>query len=102
MIEAVMCGTPVVADRRGSVPEVVDDNVRGFIVESAEEAVAVVSEVAHLDRRTTRRRFEERFSARRELRRSLRTLSAGGFVERRGVLQPERERLWSCHPGRQI
>jgi glycosyltransferase involved in cell wall biosynthesis len=71
MIEAVMCGTPVVADRRGSVPEVVDDGVRGFIVESAEEAVAVVSEVAHLDRRTTRRRFEERFSARRELRRSL-------------------------------
>jgi hypothetical protein len=45
--------------------------VRGFIVESAEEAVAVVSEVAHLDRRTIRRRFEERFSARGELRRSL-------------------------------
>jgi glycosyltransferase involved in cell wall biosynthesis len=63
MIEAMACGTPVIAYRSGSVPEVVEDGVTGFIVENREEAVAAVREVAKLDRRTIRRRFEERFSA---------------------------------------
>jgi glycosyltransferase involved in cell wall biosynthesis len=65
MIEAMACGTPVIAYRSGSVPEVIDDGVTGFIVESEEEAVDAVNQLARLDRRKVRERFEERFSARR-------------------------------------
>ena len=63
MIEAMACGTPVIAYRSGSVPEVIDDGVTGFIVESEEEAVDAVNQLALLDRRKVRERFEERFSA---------------------------------------
>jgi glycosyltransferase involved in cell wall biosynthesis len=65
MIEAMACGTPVIAFRSGSVPEVIDDGVTGFIVESEEEAVEAVNRLARLDRREVRARFEERFSAHR-------------------------------------
>jgi glycosyltransferase involved in cell wall biosynthesis len=65
MIEAMACATPVIAYRSGSVPEVVEDGVTGFIVENEEEAVAAVRKLGQLDRRTIRARFEERFSARR-------------------------------------
>lgn len=65
MIEAMACGTPVIAYRRGSVPEVVDDGVSGFVVDSIGEAVKAVECVASLDRAECRRVFEERFSARR-------------------------------------
>jgi glycosyltransferase involved in cell wall biosynthesis len=65
LIESMACGTPVVAFRRGSVPEVVDDAVTGRIVETTEEAVAVLPEVLALDRQAVRARFEERFSASR-------------------------------------
>jgi glycosyltransferase involved in cell wall biosynthesis len=63
MIEAMACGTPVVAYRRGSAPEVLDDGVTGFIVESVEQAVAAVGRVTRLDRRRCRQVFEDRFSA---------------------------------------
>ena len=65
MIEAMGCGTPVIAWPRGSVPEVVEDGVTGFIVESEREAVAAVGRARHLDRRRIRETFERRFSARR-------------------------------------
>jgi glycosyltransferase involved in cell wall biosynthesis len=65
MIEAMACGTPVIAMRNGSVPEVVDDGKTGFIVESEDQAVAAVHKLASLDRRTVRGIFETRFSARR-------------------------------------
>jgi glycosyltransferase involved in cell wall biosynthesis len=65
MIEAMACGVPVIAFRRGSVPEVIDDGVTGFIVDSVEEAVAKARPAAGLDRARCRRVFEERFSARR-------------------------------------
>ncbi|NDY41352.1 glycosyltransferase family 4 protein [Dissulfurirhabdus thermomarina] len=65
MIEAMACGTPVVAYRCGSVPEVVEDGVTGFIVDGVDQAVAAVERVGRLDRRRIRRVFEERFSARR-------------------------------------
>jgi len=64
-IEAMACGTPVVAFRQGSVPEVVEPGVTGAIVESEDEAVEAIAQVAALDRARIRRRFEERFSARR-------------------------------------
>jgi glycosyltransferase involved in cell wall biosynthesis len=65
MIEAMACGTPVIAMRNGSVPEVVDDGVTGYIVDSEDEAVSAVGRLLALDRGGVRRRFETRFSARR-------------------------------------
>jgi glycosyltransferase involved in cell wall biosynthesis len=65
MIEAMACGTPVIAFRAGSVPEVIDDGVTGFIVDSEEEAVRAVGRVGKLNRREIRRIFEQRFTARR-------------------------------------
>jgi glycosyltransferase involved in cell wall biosynthesis len=65
MIEAMANGTPVIAFRRGSVPEVVDHGVTGFIVDTIEEAVAAVSLARKLDRGAVRRRFEERFAVER-------------------------------------
>jgi glycosyltransferase involved in cell wall biosynthesis len=65
MIEAMACGTPVVAFRRGSVPEVVSDGVSGFIVDDVPAAVESLRGIAHLDRRACRRAFVERFGAAR-------------------------------------
>jgi glycosyltransferase involved in cell wall biosynthesis len=65
MIEAMACGTPVIAYRSGSVPEVVEDGLTGFIVEDEVQAVRAVDELGRLDRRKIRGRFEERFSANR-------------------------------------
>jgi glycosyltransferase involved in cell wall biosynthesis len=63
MIEAMACGTPVVAYRRGSATEVVDNDVTGFLVENEEEAAQAVVSARRLDRRNVRRRFDRRFSA---------------------------------------
>lgn len=63
MIEAMACGTPVIAWDCGSVPEVLDDGVTGRIVHSEDEAVAAVAEVLALDRRQIRNVFERRFSS---------------------------------------
>jgi glycosyltransferase involved in cell wall biosynthesis len=65
MIEAMACGTPVIAWRCGSVPEVIDEGVTGFIVDSMEEAVQAVQRVPELDRRRCRQVFEARFSSTR-------------------------------------
>jgi glycosyltransferase involved in cell wall biosynthesis len=65
MIEAMACGTPVLAFRCGSVPEVIDDGVSGMVVDSEEEAVAALPAILSYDRRCVRRRFEERFTAAR-------------------------------------
>ena len=65
MIEAMACGTPVLAFGHGSVPEVIENGVTGRIVSSMEEAIAAVPQVLALDRRKVRRRFEERFTAER-------------------------------------
>jgi glycosyltransferase involved in cell wall biosynthesis len=65
MIEAMANGTPVIAFRRGSIPEVVDHGLTGFIVETVEEAAAAVPLAAKLDRVAVRRHFEKRFSVER-------------------------------------
>jgi glycosyltransferase involved in cell wall biosynthesis len=64
MIEAMACGTPVVAFRSGSVPEVLEDGLTGFVVDTIEEAVQAVARLDELFRPSIRSRFEERFSAR--------------------------------------
>jgi len=83
MIEAMACGTPVIAYRSGSVPEVITEGVSGFIVENIEESVAAVARLDELDRHAVRRSFEERFSVARMARDYL------------GVY----ERLIGAHPG---
>jgi glycosyltransferase involved in cell wall biosynthesis len=65
MIEAMACGTPVIAFRSGSVPEVVDDGVTGFVANGEAEAVEAISRLGELDRRQVRARFEQRFTAKR-------------------------------------
>ncbi len=65
MIEALACGTPVVAFRRGSVPEIVEDGVTGFLVDSVDAAVDAVGRLDALSRATCRQVFEQRFTAER-------------------------------------
>jgi glycosyltransferase involved in cell wall biosynthesis len=65
MIEAMACGCPVIAFRRGSVPEVIEDGLTGFIVDDVAGAVAALARLDELDRATIRRRFEERWTAQR-------------------------------------
>jgi glycosyltransferase involved in cell wall biosynthesis len=65
MIEAMACGTPVIAFRRGSVPEIIEDGITGFVVENVNEAVQAIKRAQSFDRRICRRMFEERFSVRR-------------------------------------
>jgi glycosyltransferase involved in cell wall biosynthesis len=65
MIEALACGTPVIAFRRGSIPEVIEHGVTGFVVDTVEEAVEAVGRLDEIDRERCRDEFVERFSARR-------------------------------------
>ncbi|MCT2560227.1 glycosyltransferase family 4 protein [Tsuneonella sp. YG55] len=65
MIEAMSCGTPVIAWRNGSVPEVIDDGISGRIVDSMDAAVAAVDEVLAFSRAVIRSRFDARFTAAR-------------------------------------
>ncbi len=86
MIEAMACGTPVIAFNRGSVPEILEDNRTGFIVEDEMGAIAAVSRLSRLPRERVRARFDERFTARRMAEDYLsiyRSLAA----EQRGVLR---------------
>jgi glycosyltransferase involved in cell wall biosynthesis len=96
MIEAMACGTPVLAFRSGSVPEVVEDGITGAIVANVEEAIAALPRVLALDRQAVRRRFEQRFSAARMasdylalyralLVSRLRPVGADGFPSSRGA-----------------
>ena len=82
MIEAMACGTPVIAYACGSVPEVIEDGRTGFIVRDDAQAIAAVSRLASLDRLAVRRRFEERFSA---------TAMATRYIDLYGQLAAPRE-----------
>jgi glycosyltransferase involved in cell wall biosynthesis len=63
MIEAMACGTPVIAFRSGSVPEVIDHGITGFIVDNEKEAIEAIKRLDKLDRRQVRAHFEQRFAA---------------------------------------
>jgi glycosyltransferase involved in cell wall biosynthesis len=64
MIEALACGTPVIAYGQGSVPEIIDDGVTGFVVQNQEQAIAAAKDIDRIDRRRCRQVFEQRFAAR--------------------------------------
>lgn len=83
MIESMACGTPVIAFNCGSVPEIMDDGLTGFVVENVDQAVAAVAKLDRLPRSAIRARFEERFSARAMARayvKIYRTLAGTGAV----------------------
>ncbi len=85
MIEAMACGTPVVAYRCGSVPEIIDHGLSGMVVDSIDAAVAAVERIGELDRATVRACFDRRFSAERMARdyvETYRSLGAREAVER--------------------
>lgn len=86
MIEAMACGTPVLAFRHGSVPEIVDPGVTGAIVDTMDEALQAMPQVLAMDRGTVRRQFERRFSATRMAKNYLRTYRS--LVDRSIPLSP--------------
>jgi glycosyltransferase involved in cell wall biosynthesis len=63
MIESFAMGTPVIAFRSGSVPEIIDEGVTGFIVSSVEEAVLAIKKINKFSRKTIREVFEKRFTS---------------------------------------
>jgi glycosyltransferase involved in cell wall biosynthesis len=63
MIEAMACGCPVIAFRMGSVAEIIEDGVTGFVVDTEEEAIEALHHIGSLDRERIRQRFEERFTS---------------------------------------
>jgi glycosyltransferase involved in cell wall biosynthesis len=65
VIEAMACGTPVIATRRGSMPELIEDGVNGFLVDGIDQAVAAIERVGELDRATVRASVAQRFSVER-------------------------------------
>jgi glycosyltransferase involved in cell wall biosynthesis len=65
MIEAMASGVPVIAYPRGSVPEIIEDGVSGYLVHDIDSAVQAVSRISGIERHVCRRRFEERFTAKR-------------------------------------
>jgi glycosyltransferase involved in cell wall biosynthesis len=93
MIEAMACGTPVLAFRKGSVPEVIDEGVTGYVVDTLDEAICALGGVLALDRGRVRRRFEERFTA---------TRMAHDYVKLYESLIGERRAPAELHPSRLV
>jgi glycosyltransferase involved in cell wall biosynthesis len=65
VVEAMACGTPVIAYRRGSMPELIEHGVNGFLVDTFDEAVAAIGRLGEIDRHACRRAVEERFTVER-------------------------------------
>jgi glycosyltransferase involved in cell wall biosynthesis len=85
MIEAMACGTPVIAYNRGSVPEIIDEGLTGFIVEDEISAVAAVGRLGQVNRGAVRKQFEARFTARR--------MALDYLAAYRGMMEPAESRI---------
>jgi glycosyltransferase involved in cell wall biosynthesis len=99
MIEAMACGTPVIAFRRGSVPEVIDDGVTGYICDDVDQAVHAIERLPSLSRAGCRRTFERRFTATRMAddylwiyRQLIARPHDGSIADAAGLLHPGNER----------
>ncbi len=104
MIEAIACGTPVIAWRRGSVAEIIEEGKTGFIVETEDEAMRALLKLHEIDRRTVRRVFEQRFTAhvmaRNYLRLYWRLCGAAGGRRWTGKMPPPFSFGWQSHASR--
>ena len=101
MIEAMACGTPVLAFRRGSAPEIVEDGITGAIVGTMDEAIAALPRVIALDRKKVRQRFDQRFSATRMAKDYVgiyRSLLAASAAREPNELAPNRKDLNILRP----
>ena len=94
MIEAMACGTPVIAFRRGSAPEVIDDGVSGFLVDDVSHAVAATGRIAELDRTRAREAFERRFGIERVAREYVQIYRSLANAEE--ARRDKRATQWSC------
>jgi glycosyltransferase involved in cell wall biosynthesis len=95
MIESLACGTPVIAWNNGSVPEVISHDETGFVVDSIDEAVKAVPQIARLSRRACRRSFEQRFDASRMARNYVEVYSRLARSTRAGIsIQDSATNLW--------
>jgi glycosyltransferase involved in cell wall biosynthesis len=65
LIESLACGTPVLAYRRGSIPEIIEDRGTGFVCEGLDEMTAAIQHIPEIDRRRCRWTFEQRFTVER-------------------------------------
>jgi glycosyltransferase involved in cell wall biosynthesis len=99
MIEAMACGTPVIARRRGSIPEVVDHGVSGFVCENEDEAVEAVARLDAIDRSTVRETFERRFSAERMARDYVSTYRDVMLAYHSSALTDSSASRFRWHPG---
>jgi glycosyltransferase involved in cell wall biosynthesis len=96
MLEAMACGTPVIAFRRGSVPEILQDGISGFIVDTIDQAAAAVMRLAEVDRAQVRAAFERRFTVERMARDYLNIyhkLAQTGVPQRPCKMNGHRKRL---------
>lgn len=93
MIEAMACGTPVIAFSHGSVPEIIDHGQNGFVCANIDEAVAAVCRLTEIPRQECRRKFEERFTAERMARDYLRV------YERVAAERARRKLVWLATRG---
>jgi glycosyltransferase involved in cell wall biosynthesis len=98
MIESMACGTPTVAFRHGSVPEIIVDGVNGFIVDNVDQAAEAVLRAKKLSRPDCRRLFEERFTASRMAADYLRLYEAQ-LAERAPLAEISTEMLASLQDG---
>jgi glycosyltransferase involved in cell wall biosynthesis len=86
VIEALACGTPVVAYGQGSVPELLEHGVTGFVVHDQDEAIGAARDIARIDRRACRQAFEDRFTSTRMARRYLSAYRALARSNRRASI----------------
>jgi glycosyltransferase involved in cell wall biosynthesis len=100
MIEAMACGTPVIAWPCGSVPEVIDHGVTGFIVNDMDQAVAAIENLGSLDRRLVRQRFEARFTVERMAQAYVGVYES--LAERKPLVAGARPGVLPCEPQDQV
>jgi hypothetical protein len=98
MIEAMACGTPVIAFPRGAVPEIIENGVNGFVVADEAEAVVAVGKLQQLPRAGVRARFLERFTSRRMAEDYLSIYAKLISVAPKQARYPAKRSLWPLTP----